>query len=639
MKQMKLVLALLLVALTIGNACAVFAQPALADINAPDTADQTATHASAEDPASETPDVPDELDDPSPETSDPFTRTVYAKKKINLYKAKKTSSKILAKIPNKAELEAGAKGKTWTLVRYDGEIGYARTVNLTEKSPTPAPTPNPGQRMIALPTSTADTIYAGDTESIAVAVAEVVSAIVVDSMGMSEGYFNRVNTLVSTHMSTVLSGDMPEELEQYAVPVSAAAQDITNGMVIDLLGAQYGAQRNKTFTIFNKSGTVISGSLMVAEEDGTELFTFDSFKVKANTSKGTYYLQLRLNKKDAPSIYALYPDADTITILAPVKVAKRSSGGGIGGGGGSSSGEKQVATPRLIIDGTVRTEPANPLAGEAFDLIVPVRNTSESLYLRNILLSFTADDDAINSVSGSNTEYINRIDAGASEDLRLHVIARPDLEASKVKIDLRAEFEDTRFNSLSADLGMTVEVTPILRMEADDPTLSDTSEIYVNDNAEVEMTVYNKGKTKLYNVTVRAIPDEPEVLSGGQAFFAGDMEPASSIVAKLKLSPIVEGTHTAKIQISYETLEGKPTEVERDFSLTAVPEPTWDFEEQDPYPIDYDEPEPQSIMEVLAMLPPPIYVLGAGLLTVLILSAGLSIHRRRVRALEDDEMD
>ena len=64
-----------------------------------------------------------------------------------------------------------------------------------------------------------------------------------------------------------------------------------------------------------------------------------------------------------------------------------------------------------------------------------------------------------------------------------------------------------------------------------------------------------------------------------------------------------------------------------------------DFSDYNSYEAEPVEPEPPTVTEVLAMLPWQIYLLAGGVVLMLVVWLGLALRRRRLRALEDDEMD
>lgn len=157
------------------------------------------------------------------------------------------------------------------------------------------------------------------------------------------------------------------------------------------------------------------------------------------------------------------------------------------------------------------------------------------------------------------------------------------------------------------------------------------------------MGVFNLGKTMLYNVTVKAVPEDPESVSAGSSYYIGNMDPGSSKTAELELIPLTSGSFNANIEVTYETVDGQQQPVlTTPISFTVEEEEDYsnsDFFDYNSYEAEPVEPEPPTVTEVLAMLPWQIYLLAGGVVLMLVVWLGLALRRRRLRALEDDEMD
>ncbi len=567
------------------------------------------------------------------------TETMYTKKKTYLYKAKKAATKGAVKVPQYSEVGVIEKGKSWTQAVYNDRTGYFKTSDLIAQLPTPtpvpSPTPEPKDIFISIPASEGVTQYVGKAGDVAVGVPEAISALVLNCYNLGEGYFSRVNSLVTAGIDEILAGSVPSSLSDYAECISAVAADISSGMVFELKGKALGAKKAKEVKIFTKDGGVIGASSLVQVEGGGYIFDFGTYTVGSSVDKATYYLQM--TPTGAKNIRALYPKAETLTLLVPVKVSKMSSGGGGGGGGGGSS--KQLPVARLILEG-VRTEPSDPSAGETFDVVLTLRNTSEDMYLQNLQLSYTSEEDALRPVSGTNIEYIDRIDAGAIQEQRLKVTAKPDLENSSVKLDVAIDFEDKKLNAQTATLSALINVKQVQRIELDDPTLP-TGEVLAGDTYEVSMGVFNMGKTMAYNVKVTAVPENKENVSAGTSYYIGNMDPGASKVAELSMVPLLEGEYKADLVVTYETVDGKPTELKKPLTFSVTPVDSMEYDNMDTSewgnePI---EPEKPSAMAIMAMLPWQIYAGAGALIVLLIAMLGVSARKRRMRELEDDEMD
>lgn len=630
MKRQKLFLALVLCALvTIG---ALSAHLAWAE------AAPQAEAASQAEPVENAEPTPKEQEETEPTPPPVEGKTMYTKKNTYLYKGKKASSKGAVKVPKHEMVEVIDPGKKWSKAVYDGRTGYFKTsdliAELPEPTPAPEPTPEPRHRTIPLPKSEGETLYAGQASEVSVTAAQLITALILDHHALGDGYFGRIHSLVNTNLDAILAGNVPSALSEYADTLSAAASDLKGGMTLDLLGQALNAKR-KEGKFFTQSG-VVAASALTKAEDGTLVFALGSHTVASGVAKGSYFLQMPLSK--VPALKALYPGAETLTALLPVKAARMSGGGGGGGGGGGSG--KQLPVARLILK-AVHTEPALPKAGEAFDIVLTLANTSEQMYLRNLQLTYTSAEDALQPVSGANIEYIDRIDAGADYPVRLHVKAKPDLEMSAVKLDVAVDFQDKKLDALTAALSATVNVEQVQRIQLDAPVLP-TGEVVIDDEYEVEMGVFNLGKTDLHNVTVRAVPEDPAKLSPGTSYFIGKMEPGGMKVAQLKMTPHEAGEYKVDLVVTYETVDGKESQDKQSITFAASSTDPMDMElEGDPYggPEVTPEPERPSTMAILGMLPWQIYAGAGALVAFIIIMIGVSARRKRMRALEDDEMD
>ncbi|MEG0935335.1 MAG: SH3 domain-containing protein [Clostridia bacterium] len=638
MKLIRKLLSPLLCAVLLAVMLAPSVALAAADTAMPDaTPEATATPAPTQSPT----------DAPAEKPEDPAARTMYTKRQMNLYKAKKTSSKVLDKLPVGTQVTVSAYGKNWCEATYDGTTGYLRTKYLSDKAPgpTPDPTPTPGPTPIprnptfSIPVSESVSYFVGDALLHSVPVSQVITALVLGANGLGDGYFARVQGYVEANLGALLTDNpsIPPELDAYAKSLRAACKDIAGGMTLELYGKQLNAKKGKTYALFTKSGTPLSVG-QVADIEGGKAFVFNELKLKTSLNTGTYFLQMGIPMSSAPNLRALFPEADSLTIHAPIKIAKQSSGGG-GGGGGGGSGDKALPVARLLVE-NMRTEPANPSAGDTFDVVMTLRNTSVKQALRNIQITYTSDDDALRPTSGTNTVYIEQIDADASYELRLTVLAKPDLEASSAKLELAMEFEDKKLTALTGTQSLIIPVKQVQRIQVDDPILPTGGDPIVGDTYTVEMGVFNMGKTVLYNVTVRPIPEDASAVSTGTSYYIGNMESGSSKTAELDLVPLTAGKHNVSLEVTYETVDGVPTKVQKPITFKSSEEDVFNYEEDiSNMPEVIPEPVKPDAMAVLRMLPWQVYAVLGGLIVLLFVMIGIGARKKRLRGFEDDEMD
>ena len=101
--------------------------------------------------------------------------------------------------------------------------------------------------------------------------------------------------------------------------------------------------------------------------------------------------------------------------------------------------------------------------------------------------------------------------------------AKPDMETSQARLELSADFEDKKGNALSASQSLLIPVRQVQRIELDDPVMPAGS-LMAGDSCNVKMGVFNLGKTMLYNVTVKAVPDDPTNVVPGTSYYIGNMD-------------------------------------------------------------------------------------------------------------------
>lgn len=364
---------------------------------------------------------------------------------------------------------------------------------------------------------------------------------------------------------------------------------------------------------------------------------FTGLTVKSDASNGYHSLPLTVHWESA-----IHGNGST-TINVQTRVVNAASTGSTGGGGYYGGGGGASATPvpeaKLLVS-SVRTDPENPVAGDEFDVVFELENTSQTEYVQNITLTCDAESDAVLPVTGAFNTYIRQIEAAQKIEERIRVRAQTDIEDRPVKLNILLSYEDSAINALSNSQTLVINVGQLLRIKLDEPVLPSDGSI-AGESYAVSMGVFNLGRTTLYNVTVTGISENGSLVSGA-SYYCGNMESGTSKTAEIRFTPMTEGAYTADMQVTYENGRGESfTETKTiSFYSTAYEEDDW-FAEGDE-----TEPEPtlppsavQQTLEVMSVLPWWLYAAAGCLLLFLVVSIGVSARRRRIRALEDDEME
>ena len=365
-------------------------------------------------------------------------------------------------------------------------------------------------------------------------------------------------------------------------------------------------------------------------------FAVFDLTVASSAKNGSYEIPLILSWVDGEGQHELEFEAH-ITVSGQ----KTSSGSSSSGGTGTPSEPKPIPRPHLYIE-SVRTEPENPKAGDTFDVILTMVNTSKTLYLHNMLLEYDTADDMLRPANEvTNLIWIPKMAANTKREERIRVISLPDIPSKLVKMSVSIQYQDSKYADGSTQQEITVPVLPIQRMKVDDPTMSSNNMVSIDQEYEIEIAVANEGKTPLFNLTAKVTSANGDLIPG-TTFHGGKLEPNESKKIVLTPSGRTDGDYPCKAIITYENDAGDVSEpVEKEFEFTVIPDEDFGYDDGLIEPIDFTPPEPEApvAMQVMQSLPWQAYAVVAGLLLLIIVAMTVNARLRRKRAMEDDEMD
>lgn len=237
----------------------------------------------------------------------------------------------------------------------------------------------------------------------------------------------------------------------------------------------------------------------------------------------------------------------------------------------------KTSVPRIIVTG-FETEPKDVFAGTTFLLKIHVKNTSSRTAVSNVEFDLEAategkDENTLYAsflpTSGSNSIYVPSIPIGGETELTMEMTAKADLVQKPYAIDMTMKYEDEKYNAYENKTSLSVPVKQLSRIEYGTPEVLPES-ITIGSQANVVFSVYNTGKTTLYNVKVRF---EDETVSGGE-YYVGKLESG----ATGNVDTMVTGEAATmddgmiKTIISYENDAGEVTEVETQIPLYVTEE-------------------------------------------------------------------
>lgn len=370
---------------------------------------------------------------------------------------------------------------------------------------------------------------------------------------------------------------------------------------------------------------------------------FSNLTVRSSLSNGTVAVPFTARYTDAVT-----GETQTVELSALVNITGARSSGGGGGGGGSYVAPTTAPQARVIVE-SISTDPQTVQAGDSFDLVLRLRNTSEKQYVQNMRVTIDTENDVLIPRSGSNTVYIDKIDAQGQYELRYPVRANLEVPDRPLKVEVSIEYEDSAVSAQTAAQQLVVSVGQKMRLSVSEPVM-DASSLYAGDSLDVALQVVNEGRTTLYNVSV-APESASENLTLPTAAYLGNMEGGTSKRAELSLTPTKEGDYKADLIVTWEDALGEKYTEKRSISFSAQADETIDYSgSTGGNPADYysndinggndvDSAPETDASAILSMLPWWVYAAAAGLYFVIVIYAAMSVRARRRKALEDDEMD
>ena len=254
-------------------------------------------------------------------------------------------------------------------------------------------------------------------------------------------------------------------------------------------------------------------------------------------------------------------------------------------GSGSVEGNEEdtgkSSTPRIVVTG-FETNPGEVYAGDTFLLTIHIKNTSARTAVSNIQIDLEAakegkDDDTLYAAflptSGSNSIYIDTIPIGGSADMNIEMTAKADLVQKPYALNVKMEYEDEKYNPYSATSSVSIPVKQEAKFDMSTPEVMPNS-ITVGSQSNVMFSIYNTGKTTLYNVQVKF---EGDSISGGEAF-VGKLEAGGTGNVDTMLDGVAPTMDDGKIKllISYEDDAGNVTTQEKEIELFVTEEPPMD---------------------------------------------------------------
>ena len=300
--------------------------------------------------------------------------------------------------------------------------------------------------------------------------------------------------------------------------------------------------------------------------------------------------------------------------------------------------DKKTANPRIIVTG-YSTDPGEVYAGSTFNLTVSVKNTSRETAVENVLFNMEAtvegkDADATYAAflptSGSSSVYKERIAPGETYDMSIEMEAKSDLSQKPYVLTVNMKYDTEDQVNLSDVAHVSVPIKQEAKLDTGTAEIMPES-IAVGEQSNVMFSIFNTGKTTLFNVKVNY---ESDTVDSGVTYL-GNIAPGNTGNVDSMLTGIAPdmGTGIVKAVITYEDEAGNETRYEKDLNLQV-------------YEMNFDE----GMMEDISTEPvvdesaqkgiPLIAIIGiAAAVVVLIVIIIVIVSKRRKAKKQREDMD
>lgn len=232
--------------------------------------------------------------------------------------------------------------------------------------------------------------------------------------------------------------------------------------------------------------------------------------------------------------------------------------------GGAGSGKK----PKIIIADYAFTGD-KIVAGKEFTLSVFVKNTSQSMGIKNIKITHSSQDGVFIPVDAANSFFIDYIAPNAVVERKFKLTSKPDSAAKMYKIDFKGEYEDEsgksyddKGNPFVSEESIVLDLTQEARLEIPEPKIQESG--MVGEGIPIDVEFYNMGKAPLYNMIVKL---EGDFDADTQNYFVGKFDMSKSDMFSSKIIPTQEGELKGKLIFEYEDEMGNKESKEHEFTI------------------------------------------------------------------------
>ena len=308
----------------------------------------------------------------------------------------------------------------------------------------------------------------------------------------------------------------------------------------------------------------------------------------------------------------------------------------------ASTSNDKVFAPNIIID-SYSFGGDYVVGGKAFPLAITIRNTSNVAAIQNLKVtvqgvSGTSTDTgvAFTPANSSNSFFFQNLGVGASENIQLDFLPKADAKPSSYPIQVTFEYEYAANGTTEKAETVTETITIPLQQEdrltVNPPEVEEMS--FVGQECPVSVTLVNKGKSAVYNVSVEVTGEGFDKTEA--AYYIGNVDSGKEEYYDVRILPNMEGEIKGEVVVTYEDSNGTQKEIRQEFITNAMqmmmePMPGVDMP-ADGINMDGEKKSPVLMIVLIAA---GVVVVGAGVFVTLKI-----LKKKKLKAAEvesDDE--
>lgn len=336
-------------------------------------------------------------------------------------------------------------------------------------------------------------------------------------------------------------------------------------------------------------------------------FTFN-FTAREDVMSGYYPLKFNVSYTKAG---VRIEEPDVLTVY--VRTIGKPGSGNIGGTGEDTSNAK----PRIVVTG-FETNPAEVFAGDTFVLTIHIKNTSKEVAVTNCLFDMQAaveGEDKTNTysaflpTSGASSVYMDSISPNTDANIVIEMTAKADLAQKPYVLDVNMKYDAGSMFDLTDTASVSIPISQESRFDISTPEVV-PPDISVGSQSNVMFSIYNTGKTTLYNTQVKFVAESIDEATA----FVGNLASGATGNVDVMLTGIgaTMDDGTVNVEISYEDDAGNVTTETKTITLFVSEEFYDEFMEGDMMFPDMEEEQPKSKKGLIIAIVIIVLILAAG---------------------------